>query len=208
MIRDATQPNLQAHDYMNALSTNVPLKTEFKPALRVLSRKPAAKTTTVIDPLTGLAKLVLEDEGDDDQQISQVQMTPEELRLKAQQDREEKQRRYDEARRRILGSGSSEPAADAGSGRGKPARGRGGSNQNRSGRGEASRSSNSQSGTKELFDPNYSPKPDMLRSAEGSQPTSGKSTPKPEDQIVRKPRGPDASGRGGFTFAGRRGSKS
>ncbi|KAH8789313.1 hypothetical protein BGZ57DRAFT_730400, partial [Hyaloscypha finlandica] len=91
---------------------NVPLKSEFKPALKVLSRKPAPKVVQRVDPVTGLAKMTLEDEDDEGEQ-QRDQPSPEELRLKAQREREEKQRRYDEARARILGtpSGTSSPGA-------------------------------------------------------------------------------------------------
>ncbi|KIN01868.1 hypothetical protein OIDMADRAFT_53383 [Oidiodendron maius Zn] len=94
-----------------AARDNVPFKQEFKPAMKVLSRKPVVQK---IDPATGLAKLALddgEDEGDEERKINQP--TPEELRLKAQREREEKQRRYDEARARILGtpSGRSTPGS-------------------------------------------------------------------------------------------------
>ncbi|PMD64085.1 uncharacterized protein K444DRAFT_626312 [Hyaloscypha bicolor E] len=89
-----------------AARDNVPLKSEFKPALKVLSRKPAPKVVQRVDPVTGLAKMTLEDEDDEGEQ-QKDQPSPEELRLKAQREREEKQRRYDEARARILGSTTS-----------------------------------------------------------------------------------------------------
>jgi hypothetical protein len=46
----------------------VPLKSEFKPQLKVLSRKPAAKVVQRVDPVTGLAKMTLEDEDDEEEQ--------------------------------------------------------------------------------------------------------------------------------------------
>ncbi|KAH6663875.1 hypothetical protein B0J14DRAFT_450094, partial [Halenospora varia] len=93
-----------------AAREDVPLRSDFKPALKVLSRKPVAKTIQKIDPVTGIAKLMIEDE-DDDEDEKKNQPTPEELRARAQKEREEKQKRYDEARARILGtpSGSSSP---------------------------------------------------------------------------------------------------
>jgi hypothetical protein len=131
--------------------------------------------------------------------------TAEELRIKAQREREEKQRRYDEARARILGtSGAPSPGAvTPPEGRGK-GRGRGGIG------GQENRRPNSQSGSgaKELFDPNYTSKPGggvsiQKRNAEGPS-RSGNSTPREDDQLIRKPRGPDANGKG---FA-KRGGKS
>ncbi|KAH8598809.1 hypothetical protein B0O99DRAFT_477372, partial [Bisporella sp. PMI_857] len=88
-----------------AARDNVPLKQEFKPALKVLSRKPAPTVVQRVDPLTGVAKLTLDDEDEEDGPKAN-QLTPEELRLRAQREREEKQKRYDEARARILGTGS------------------------------------------------------------------------------------------------------
>jgi hypothetical protein len=43
----------------------VPLKTEFKPALKVLSRKPVVQK---VDPVSGLAKMTLDDEEDEEEQ--------------------------------------------------------------------------------------------------------------------------------------------
>jgi len=188
-----------------AARESVPLKTEFKPALKVLSRKPAVQK---IDPITGLAKLTLDD-GDDEEEQKKATPTPEELRLQAQRQREEKQRKYEEARARIMGTGSgsssprtSTPPAGQEDGRGSRGKGRGRDNR------AENRRPNSQSGTKELFDPGHTPKPGVSiqkRSGEGSRP--GTSTPRAEEQILRTPKGPDGSGRGGFGFANRGGKK-
>ncbi|KAG9248389.1 hypothetical protein BJ878DRAFT_572434 [Calycina marina] len=86
-----------------AARDTVPLKQEFKPALKVLSRKPTPKTTQRIDPITGLASLSIEYD-DEDEGPKKDQPTAEELRSKTQREREEKQKRYDEARARILGT--------------------------------------------------------------------------------------------------------
>lgn len=178
------------------------MKTEFKPALKLLSRKPAPKYVETFDPATGLSKMVLVDDDADDE-LKNKQPSPEELRLKALREREEKQKKYDEARARIMGTGSSTPAATAGTENGKGNRGRG------RGRGTDSRQTNSQSGpSKELFDPSYTPKPGFtLQKAQNrnGESSSGRSTPRPEEQIVREPRGPDGTGRGGFGFASRGG---
>ncbi|KAI6708457.1 hypothetical protein PZA11_001209 [Diplocarpon coronariae] len=182
--------------YFLAAREAVPLTQEFKPALKVLSRKPTPNRVQKIDPLTGLAKMTIEDDDDDDE-VKRDLRTPEELRLQAQRNREEKQRIYNEARARILGtpSGSSTPGAiaspteegRAGRGRG---RGRG------AGRGETSRPQ-SQSGPKDLYDPNYTPKPGAtIQKRTGEPPRTGRSTPKDEDHVIRAPRGPDGSGRG------------
>ncbi|TVY32206.1 hypothetical protein LSUB1_G007108, partial [Lachnellula subtilissima] len=187
--------------FLAAKEDKVPLRTEFKPQLKVLSRKPAPKVVQSLDPITGLAKLMVEDE-DDEEEESKDKPTAEELRIKAQREREEKQRRYDEARARILGtpSGTSSPGTTTPleGGRGK-SRGRGG--------GADNRRPNSQGGPKELFDPNYTPKSGGVniqkRNGEAST-RSGASTPRDDDQIIRTPKGPDGNGKG---FAKRGGKK-
>ncbi|KAF3360339.1 hypothetical protein VdG1_01299 [Verticillium dahliae VDG1] len=66
--------------------------------------------------------------------------------------------------------------------------------------------------TRELYDPNFAPKPGfaLQRRGDGSAPQSGRNSPKDLQEqprpAIRAPRGPDGSGRGGFGFA-RRGSK-
>ncbi|TVY39268.1 hypothetical protein LOCC1_G004203, partial [Lachnellula occidentalis] len=187
--------------FLAAKEDKVPLRTEFKPQLKVLSRKPAPKVVQRLDPVTGLAKLTVEAD-DEEEEDSKNKPTAEELRIKAQREREEKQRRYDEARARILGtpSGPSSPGTttppDGGRGKG---RGRGGVAENRR--------PNSQGGPKELFDPNYTPKSGGVniqkRNGEASS-RSGASTPRDDDQIIRTPKGPDGNGKG---FANRGGKK-
>jgi hypothetical protein len=153
--------------------------------------------------------MTLEDEDDEEGQ-KKDQPSPEELRLKAQREREQKQKRYDEARARILGTASrsstpgttTPPAEDGRANRSSKGRGRG------NGRQEARRPE-SQSGTQELFDPDYTPKLGVViqkRNGEGAR--SGQSTPKADDHTIRAPRGPDGSGRGGFGFANRGGKPS
>jgi len=157
----------------------------------------------------------IEDDDEDDEQLKN-QPTAEELRLKTQREREEKQRRYDEARARILGpfpatSPPLTPPNGYDNGKSSRARGRG-----RGGGGGGSgspdmRRPDSQSGPKELFDPNHTPKSGsftMQKSTQnhiGQSSRSGRSTPREEEQIIRAPKGPDGSGRGGFGFANRGG---
>jgi hypothetical protein len=184
-----------------AANDNVPLKSEFKPALKVLSRKPAPTVVQRLDPVTGMAKITVEDEDDEEEQ-KKDRPSPEELRLKSQREREEKQKRYDEARARILGttSGTSSPGTTTPpteESRPNRSRGRGRGN----GRQENQRPA-SQPGNKELFDPSYTPKPGVTiqkRNGEGSR--SGH-----EDQVIRTPR-PPGSGKG-FGFANRGGNAS
>ena len=133
----------------------------------------------------------------------------EERQLKAQREREEKQKKYEEARKRLFG------VSDANSGTTSPgtvtspslkptgdikSRGR-----SRGGR-EIRPSSSSGSKTRQLYDPSYNVKPDSvyLQKKENQANGSGRSTPS-EEQLIRNPKGPDGSGRGGFGFASRGG---
>jgi hypothetical protein len=194
-----------------AARDSVPLKSEFKPAVKVLSRKPAPKVVSRQDPITGLEELTIED--DDDDEEKNAGPTAEELKAKTIREREEKQRKYEEVRARLFGteakSGASSPGtvtppAEEGKGRGKGrSRGRGGNFMN-----QDNRRPESQGGSKELFDPNYTPKPGSVtiqKRGEGSSTSSGRSTPRAveEGQILRAPKGPDANGKGfGFTARG------
>ncbi|KAK6083071.1 hypothetical protein SCUP234_03899 [Seiridium cupressi] len=59
---------------------------------------------------------------------------------------------------------------------------------------------------KELYDPNFSPRPGSTLEKRTSATASGRSTPRSDEQVIRTPRGPDGSGRGGFGFS-RRGAR-
>ncbi|KAI9656881.1 MAG: hypothetical protein M1821_003520 [Bathelium mastoideum] len=203
-----------------------PLKGEFKPAVKVLSRKPQPKILSKSDPAVGVANLVLDEEDDSEEEARKQQaMTFAERQAKAQREREEKQRKYAEVREKIFGNtdvASSSSASRTGSPRGgstgasqgsksssRRGRGRGGRE-----RGDSQNSSADQSPSrpasrgKQLFDPTYSPKPTSIyvqkREATGSENSSRPTTPA-EGQPIRAPRGPDNSGRGGFGFANRGG---
>lgn len=176
---------------------NIPLKQEFKPALKILSRKPAPKVVERIDPLTGLAKLTIE-EDEDEQKVPQP--TAEEIRLRTIAERKEKQRLYDEAKARIMGTGSGSSTPGTATPPMESNRGKG------RGRGQENRRPESQSQPiKELFDPNYAPKRIQKRGNGNEESSrSGQSTSRPEDQVIRAPRNPDPSGRGGFASRGRK----
>lgn len=217
-------------NFLPPTAAPIPLATTFKPAMKVLSRKPAPKMIAKKDPITGIERMTLQDDDDDDDN-NKNQPTPEEIKLQQQRDREEKQRRYDEARAKIFGepspsSGQSTPGSvtppqsnnegrqNSSRGRGRGGRGRGGGrgggfshnqNDNRQDNQSPRPSSHIPPGTRELFDPSYAPKPGFGTQRRGggeSSPQSGRVTPREEDQIIRAPRGPDASG-GGFGFAKR-----
>ncbi|KAI4266628.1 MAG: hypothetical protein LQ337_008725 [Flavoplaca oasis] len=190
--------------------TDVPLKSEFRPAMQVLSRKPAKPTSTSA-VTSGLGQLSVDDDDDDeDDETTAKVLTAEERQLKAQKEREEKQKKYDVARERILGNGSATAGKPSGSTtpptRGKVHGGSRGPSRNRTAlEGRNATSSGSGAGPPRLYDPNYTAKPDSAFSPTGSTPNgSGRSTPI-EQQLIRNPRGPDGSGRGGFGFASRGG---
>jgi hypothetical protein len=185
-------------------------KADFKPPPRLLSRKapPVAP-----DEVNGNAS---------SDEAEEKKPTVEEQRALAVKEREEKQRKYEERRLELFGSAST---TKAGSGASSPAetppgsrsatpnrsRGRGGGGGGGR-KGDPSRPLSSTSflslkpssiapalspGKRELYDPNYAPKPEI----------NSKSSESREIVVepIRSPRGPDGSGRGGFGFAPRGG---
>ncbi|KAG5952773.1 hypothetical protein E4U53_008102 [Claviceps sorghi] len=232
----------QTFHYLEA-SNSVPLTSPFKPQVKVLSRKPViAKRVSASGGTTQLSA----EYDDDAENKKERQPTAEEIRAKQRRDLEQRQRRYDEARAKIFGesnpsSRGSSPGAvtpprldgrQSGRGRGRGG-GRGSNTNNHDGRGPPDiRRANTQPATgRELYDPNFSPRPDLAaqqrRVGEGdgstrwtptgndqyqyqSQYQSPSLPPQqhssPQQQAIRSPRGPDGSGRGGFGF-GRRGNK-
>ncbi|KAH0595663.1 hypothetical protein MHUMG1_06840 [Metarhizium humberi] len=229
--RDATP---QTFHYLEASNT-VPLTSTFKPQVKVLSRKPMIAKR---DATTGMSQLSMDDD-DGEKDPKQPQPTAEEIRAKQKRDLEEKQRRYDEARAKIFGeSNPSSRGSSPGtvtpprgesrhSGRG---RGRGGGGGQRNNGGTTNdggrlpdmrRVNNQASSGRELYDPNFSPKPDAMAQRRGggeSDGGSGRGTTLRDDQYqfqapqpqpaIRMPRGPDGTGRGGFGFARRGGKES
>ena len=178
--------------------------------MKVLSRKPAPKVVTRTDPVSGLEQLTIEDdEEDDDEDTTKTTMTMEERQQKAQREREEKQRKYEEVRERLFGAGTSGTTSGTRSpGQTTPPRaGSSGESKSR-GRSKGGRdarpSSSVDSKTRQLYDPRYTVKPDSvyIQKREIQPSASGCSTPV-EEQLIRNPRGPDGSGRGGFGFAAR-----
>lgn len=208
-------------------NSGVPLATPFKPQVKVLSRKPVIAKR---DPVTGMSQLTVDD---NEEAQREVPMSSEEIRAKQKRDREEKQRRYEEARAKIFGesnpsSGASSPGTVTPprsdghfSGRGR-GRGRGGyrnsenrqyDNRQYDGRSfDAPRRQNMSGSGRELYDPNCTPKPEPNNQRrQPDQPSPRRNqTPQDEQQQqqaapIRTPRGPDGSGRGGFGFARRGG---
>ncbi len=166
----------------------VPLKTEFKPAMKVLSRKPAPKSAGP----ARIGQLSLDDDDDEEDDSGKSTLTPEERIAKAQREREEKQKAYEERRRELFGEGEGSPATST-----TPKKDSNSRNHSRATRGNESRPSSSASNkTRHLYDPNESAKPESLR-VQKKEPVPG------EIQPIREPKAPDGSGRGGFGFAPR-----
>lgn len=181
-----------------------PLNSDFKPQVKVLSRKPTAQ----IAKRMGGLNLQDEDDSEEEERKKQEASLAERQR-KAAEERKEKERKYAEVRERLFGSGDSsrEPSAS------RTSSGRGDRNSRRGYRGKNARDStprDSQPNSsadqsparstfqqKQLFDPGYDPKPRNVPSPRSSGPR--------DDQPIRMPRGPDNSGRGGFGFAPRGG---
>lgn len=168
----------------------VPLKQEPKQPMTLLSRKPV------------LAKNGADADDDDSEEEARKKREAsfEERKKKAAIEREEKVKKYAEARERIMGS--SNPASPAAQSR-ESSQGR----DNRKPRGKQHSNVNSRpvsagqsparqlAGNAQVFDPE-----DMGRRLGPRRDIA--STPR-EGEPLRQPRGPDSSGRGGFGFAAR-----
>ncbi|OAA73302.1 hypothetical protein ISF_00203 [Cordyceps fumosorosea ARSEF 2679] len=212
---EAAESNETFH-YVEATNT-VPLAATFKPQVKLLSRKPVIARRGEPSRLAD----------DDDGPKKEVQLTAEEVRAKQKRERDEKQRKYDEARAKIFGdsANSSRGSSPGNNGTTTPPRldarsqqGRGGG-RGRGGRGSDSTRSPfesrrtalpSQATPGKLYDPNYSPKPDAgfrKRDEAGGCGNGGTGLQIRDEGVpLREPRGPDGTGRGGFGFA-RRGAK-
>ncbi|KAJ5345919.1 hypothetical protein N7452_003923 [Penicillium brevicompactum] len=191
---------------------DVPLKQDIKPAVKLLSRKPqlvtrhSSSSGTIDAASAGLGQLGIDD--DDSEEEKAPEPTPEERHAIALKNREEKQRKYEEVRERLFGSpsatasGTSSPGSttpprqNSGEGRGR-GKGRGGGRDHR----EKREPSAAPSKSKHLYDPSTSAKPNAPFGRGGrAQLERVGSDPQAPQQPLRNPRGPDASGRGGFNF--------
>lgn len=173
----------------------VPLKSDFKPAMKVLSRKPIAK----IASSSGIGSAQPDDDdGDDENDTTKTLLTTEERQKKAQREREEKQKKYEEARQRLFGEEKVSTNSSATSTSSHTAKQNGESrSQSRNKATRESRPSSS-AGNKgrQLYDPNHAANTEKETHTASSRPIS-------EQHPIRNPRGPDNSGRGGFGFAPR-----
>lgn len=173
----------------------VPLKSDFKPAVKVLSRKPEKKSTTNVE---GIEQLNIDDDDESDNDNKKQELTAEERREKAQREREEKQKKYEEVRHKLFGNDQSlstiaAPGPKKNTSKNcSPSR-----NQSRNKNSRDSRPSSSASNkTGRLYDPSDTGKPgvsSVLRKETKAEPDGL--------QPIRTPRAPDSSGRGGFGFA-------
>ncbi|MCJ1461529.1 hypothetical protein MMC07_000126 [Pseudocyphellaria aurata] len=185
----------------------VPLKSDFKPAMKVLSRKPRPKTAnTAASP--GSGQNTLDDDDDDDENDApNTTMTTEERQLKAQREREEKQKKYEEARERLFGAEAAAGTPPTSNAVLAVTRQNGESRSRSRNKGTRESRPSSSAGIKsrQLYDPNYSVKSDSIYiQKQESLTSSGRSAPN-EQQPIRNPRGPDDSGRGGFGISPRGG---
>ncbi|EED24234.1 conserved hypothetical protein [Talaromyces stipitatus ATCC 10500] len=188
----------QTFHYIESRSA-VPLKQDFKPAVTVLSRRPqiAVRNNNIDAAGEGISNLNINGSGanlsDSDEETNKPpEMTPEERQAKALRDREEKQRKYEEARERLFGNSSTPGSNTSSPGGTRPSSrnrdsgfdssgtrgGSGGRGRNR-GHGNRDRDSNnnnnsnnrekrdSPGGTgkqRQLYDPGYSTKPNSSTS--------------------------------------------
>jgi hypothetical protein len=185
--------------------------------MTVLSRKPnqpnsnspARQGQTMSNTTAGIENLSLnaDDNDSDEEALAKPTMTPEERRLQTLREREEKQKKYDEARGRLFGT------PDAGSrtsspGNVTPPRDQSASKSKGKGKatsiGNQDRTRPTSAGKgKQLYDPNYTPKPDSAYVHKRDK-EDKKGTDEDEEEgmnhPIRQPRGPD--GTRGFSKRG------
>ncbi|POS87279.1 hypothetical protein EPUL_000773 [Erysiphe pulchra] len=179
-----------------ATQDNIPLKSDFKPALKVLSRKPTPVMVEQIDPATGIVQLKPVDTEDYEEQKNII--SPEQQRLKALRELEEKQKRYDAARARILGvkSGSSSPGDTTIYMSTNPEGSRSSQNSGKGKRsGRDTRQNDSGLHTTQT-------RPEIVSRMKNLE--LSRSSPREESGIIRMPRGPDETGKPGFQFSKKR----
>ena len=176
----------------------VPLKSDFKPNMKVLSRRPNPKVANGPESTLNIGQLGIEDEDDSEDDAKKNTMTPQERQEKAVREREEKQKKYEEVRQKLFGS---EEATNSAPGPTPKRTSDSSRNQSRNKTAKESRPSSAASNrTRQLYDPNDTGKI-------GTSSTLKKETKATSNEIqpIRNPRNPDDSGRGGFGFAPRGG---
>lgn len=209
IFRDREAPN---QSFFLNTRTEVPLKSEFKPAMKVLSRKPET-ASGAFGP--GQLPFDNEDQDQDEDEGKARPLTAEERQLKAQQEREEKQKKYEEARQRLFGVNQASASKSSRSTTPPRQRANGESRGSSKSRGmrDPRHLPSSRSGAgpaQQLYDPNYSAKVEATLTNMDYEMSGISNQPSPyeQQQSIRSPRGPDGSGRGGFGFAPRGGKLS
>ncbi|KAF3481427.1 uncharacterized protein GIQ15_04186 [Arthroderma uncinatum] len=170
----------QTFHFLESRST-VPIKSEYKAPMKVLARKPQSGGNKSASGLEGgVHGLSIGDNGDDDDDDFERrpgQLTYEERVAKAQKEREEKQRKYEEVRERLFGSstpgsGNSSPGnvtpprqgqqqhqgGSEGKRKGRNNRSNTGGNRDGKERRERDNSNASGKASGRLYDPSYAPK--------------------------------------------------
>ncbi|KAK2731562.1 hypothetical protein FQN57_003365 [Myotisia sp. PD_48] len=190
----------------------VPMKSDYKAPFKVLARKPPPDSSKSSSPSTGFDSIVADEEDSDAERQRLEKLNFEERLAKVQREREEKQRKYDEARERLFGTSDNLDSSrqrqphsdDKGKGRNRST----GRARDASEKGDRSSTPNK---SKQRYDPNISPKPDAnyIQRKDGRQDYGGDVYPKapslPQSAQpqapIRTPRGPDSSGAAGFGFS-------
>ena len=182
----------QEQPFIVASKSAPPTNSEFKPALKLLSRKPPPKFAGQ------------EDNESEEEERARNEREFIERQARAAKEREEKQRKYAEVRERLFGSPKPDEGTNAtvdrtatssrNSSRGKGRAARGDRDQQSHGQGQSPGRANPQG--KKLFDPNYNPKPNSAFVQKRDNPDT---KAEPTSDFVRQPRGPD----GGRGFANR-----
>lgn len=173
--------------------------------MKVLSRKPISQSAGA-SGLSGLEQPTIDDDEDDeDSDKRKLGITMEERQQNAQREREEKQKKYEEARQRLFGSESSTGSRPPGNNV-LPVAQQSGESRSRSKNKpvrDSRPSSSTGNKTRQLFDPNFTSKPDTIYAQKRENQLSPRCSTPTEQQPIRSPRGPENIGRGGFGFAAR-----
>lgn len=180
-------------------------KSEFKPQMKVLARKPPPKIASRADASGAMSGLKLQDDEDSDEEDRKKAAREfEERKARAIREREEKQRKYQEAREKIFGSGNDDtkrpPSSGDASRNSSRGKGRGGKVEKESrGTGSNDQSPARLNHKKQLFDANEVQKESSPFAQRRANTESGRATPT-EKKPIRAPRGPDGSA--GFASKG------
>ncbi|KAK2873254.1 hypothetical protein FQN49_002488 [Arthroderma sp. PD_2] len=168
----------QTFHFLESRAT-VPIKSEYKAPMKVLARKPQSGNKSSSGLESGIHGLSIDQGDDDDEDFEKKpgQLTYEERVAKAQKEREEKQRKYEEVRERLFGSSTPGSGTSSPGNVTPPRQGQqqhqGGSEGKRKGRNNRSNTGGNRDGKEKrekensipsgkasgrLYDPSYAPK--------------------------------------------------